>query len=209
MDGCSETWWTHLGGCPQVQDTQIVGQKPDRPAAVGGRRPKRHRLSAQGLGQPEVVALKRHPPARLDPADLVLGAVGHGRPLRRVGPGADLIAAGGHGQLQALVRPDVVVLVPPGIERRLPGGQIRAGRLPREVARQGAVEALVLAQRLRVVGPTVADRDAQAPQPDGQRGVGMRRSLVPGTAVVDQQAGGAARSAGQVRIRWARTVAVR
>ena len=52
------------------------------------------------------------------------------------------------------------------------------------------MEALVLAQRLGVVGPAVADGDAQAAQPDGERGVGMRRSLAPGTAIVDQQAVG-------------------
>ncbi len=49
------------------------------------------------------------------------------------------------------------------------------------------METLVLAQGLGVVGPAVADGDAQAAQPDGQRGVGMGRVIAPGTAVVDQQ----------------------
>ena len=49
------------------------------------------------------------------------------------------------------------------------------------------METLVLAQRLGVVGPAVADGDAQAAQPDGERGVGMGRVIAPGTAVVDQE----------------------
>ena len=80
--------------------------------------------------------------------------------------------------------------MPPGIEGGLPGAQVGPRRLPPKVALQGAVEALVLAQRLGVVGPAVADGDAQAAQPDGERGVGMRRSLAPGTAIVDQEAVG-------------------
>ena len=88
------------------------------------------------------------------------------------------------------MRADVVVLVPPGIEGSLPRVQVGPGRLPPKVALQRAVEALVLAQRLRVVRAAMADGDPQAAQPDGERGVGMRRPLAPGTAVVDQQAGG-------------------
>lgn len=40
-----------------------------------------------------------------------------------------MIAPGGHGKRQARVRQDMVVLVAPGIERRLPGGQIGSRRL--------------------------------------------------------------------------------
>ena len=72
-----------------------------------------------------------------------------------------MIASGGHRQGQALVGADMVVLVPPGIEGGLPGAQVGPRRLPPKVALQGAVEALVLAQRLRMVGPAVADGDAQ------------------------------------------------
>ena len=85
---------------------------------------------------------------------------------------------------------DLVVLVPPGVEGGLPGAKVGPRRLPPQVALQGAVEALVLAQRLGMVGPAVAHGDAQAPQPDGERGVGMGRVIAPGTAVVDQQAVG-------------------
>lgn len=56
-----DAWWTgvrrhggHLGRLPQVQGAQIVGQKADRPAAIGGRGAKGDGLAAQGFGQPQV-----------------------------------------------------------------------------------------------------------------------------------------------------------
>ena len=119
-----------------------------------------------------------------------------------------MIAAGRHRQGQTLVGPDMVGLVPPGIEGGLPGAQVGPRRLPPEVALQGAVKALVLAQGLGVVGPAVADGDAQATQPDRERRVGMGRPLAPGTAVIDQQAVGQPVALKAV-IRWACTVAVR
>ena len=79
--GCSETSFTHLGGIPQVHDAQIVRQEVDGPAAIGGRRSQRHGLPAQGLGQPKLPALERDPAARLDPADLIVRAVGQRRQL--------------------------------------------------------------------------------------------------------------------------------
>ena len=56
-----------------------------QPSIAAGR--NAHGLAAQRLGQPEVVALKRHPAARLDPAHLVVGAVGQGRQLGRIRSG--------------------------------------------------------------------------------------------------------------------------
>ena len=192
-----DTWWTgvrrhggHLDRLPQIECAQIVGQEADGPATVGGRRAKGDGLTAQGLGQPELAPLEGHPAAGLDFADLIVGAVGQRRQLGGVGSGTDVIATGGDGQGQRLVGAHMVVLVAPGIEGGLPGGQIGTRRLPTEIALQGAVEALVLAQGLRVIGPAVADGDAQAAQPDRQRGVGVRRVIAPGTAVVDQQAVG-------------------
>ena len=87
--------------------------------------------------------------------------------LGRTGPQADAKAAGGQGQ--RLMGPDLVVLVAPGVEAGLTGGQIGARRLAADVALEGAVEALVLAQGLGVVRAAVADGDPQAPQPDRQR----------------------------------------
>ena len=74
----------------------------------------------------------------------------------------------------------------PGIEGGLPRGQGGAGRSRQQLALQGAVEALVLAQGLGVIGAAVAHGDRVAQQPDGQRGVGVGRPVAPGAAVVDQ-----------------------
>ena len=184
----SDTWFTHLGGRPEIDGGQLVGHEVHGPAAVGGGRADRDRFAAQALRDPQPAALEGHPAAQPHAAALAVGPVGQGRQLGRIGAGADAIATGGDGQGQRLVGPDLVVLMPPGVEAGLPGGQIGPRRLPAEVALEGAVEALVLAQRLGVVRAAVADGDAQAAQPDGQRGVGMGRVVAPRTAVVDQQA---------------------
>ena len=163
------------------------GQEADGPATVDGRGAERDGLTPECLGQAEVAALERHVAPRQDPAHLVLRPIGRRRQLRGIGAAADVVATGGHHQGQALVRAHVVVLVPPGVEGRLPGAEGGARRLAPEVALEGAVEALVLAQGLGMVGPAVAHGDAQATQPDGERGVGMGRVVAPGTAVIDQQ----------------------
>ena len=166
----------------------MVGHKVHGPAAVGGRGTEGDQLAAQALGDPQPPAPERHPAAQPHPPALVVGAVGQRRQLGRIGPRAEAIAAGGDGQGQRLMGPHLVVLVAPGVEAGLPGGQIGARRLPAEVALEGAVEALVLAQGLGVVRAAVADGDPQAPQPDRQGRVGMGGVIAPGTAVVDQHA---------------------
>ena len=50
------------------------------------------------------------------------------------------------------------------------------------------MEALVLAQGLGVIGAAVADGDAQAQQPDPERGVGIARPVAPRRAVVEHHA---------------------
>ena len=62
----------HPGRLPQVHGVQVVGQKPDCPAAVGGRGPKGYGLAAQRFRQPQLSSRERHSVARLDPADLVV-----------------------------------------------------------------------------------------------------------------------------------------
>ena len=95
----------------------------------------------RALGTAQVAALERDPAARRD-ADLVGRAVDHGRQLRGIGPGAAVIATGGHGQGQALVRPDVVVLLAPGVEAACRRGQVRvdvaAGQFPLQRRRGSA-----------------------------------------------------------------------
>ena len=76
------------------------------------------------------------------------------------------MATGGHGQVQALVEAQVIALVAPGIEPSLPDGEMGPLQLAREFALESAVETLIRVGHLEVLGPAVADSDAQAPQPD-------------------------------------------
>jgi hypothetical protein len=63
----------------------------------------------------------------------------------------------------------VVDLAEP-VEGALTRRQVGIGLAMQHVALQGAVEALVLAVGLRVVGPAMAAAHPQAPQPHRQRG---------------------------------------
>lgn len=75
--------------------------------------------------------------------------------------------------------PDMVVLVPPGVEGCLLDPKFGARRLPPQVVLQGAVEALVLAWGFRVVGPAVANGDAQPARPIRLIALNVGRGLSP------------------------------
>ena len=78
-------------------------------------------LSAQGPGQSQLVALERHPAARLAAAALIVEALVQRGRLSGIGPRADVVATGRDSQGQALVGSDMVVLVAPGSEGGLLG----------------------------------------------------------------------------------------
>src|SRR5512141_2501461 len=64
--------------------------------------------------------------------------------------------------------------------------QPREDAVPNHLQVQGAVEAFVLALRLRMVGPAVERSDAEADQPNGQRSERVALVAAPRWAVVHQ-----------------------
>src|SRR5579884_2670962 len=90
-------------------------------------------------------------------------------------------------EIERLMRPLGVVDLPPLIEAPLTRDKIGKVTPPDRLGCERAVKALVLALRLRMIGTTVAHRDAELHQPQLEARVavlGMRRS--PRRAVIHQ-----------------------
>jgi hypothetical protein len=68
------------------------------------------------------------------------------------------------------MRPFEIVGRAPGVEGALHLGKIAEALEREDLVLQGAVEALVFAAALRVIGPAVQDRDAELEQPDTKLG---------------------------------------
>ena len=92
-----DTWFRHLGGLPEVDGGQLVGHEVHGPAPVDRRRAEGEQLTPQALGDLEAPTLERHPAALAHPPALIVGPVGQGRQLGRIGPRPDVVATGGHG----------------------------------------------------------------------------------------------------------------
>ena len=98
-----------------------------------------------------------------------LGLVLGRRDGRGHGPWAHGVAADGRGHGQGLVRAAGVVDLAPGVKGALGLSQIGQPVGGQHLGLEGAVEALVLALGLRMIGSSVDHADAQIEQPDGQR----------------------------------------
>src|SRR5581483_917829 len=162
-----DTSWRARG--PQVQGGDGMSEEQDGPfGLVRTAGPQLDRVAGEGFGYAEGVALVMEQAAVLDPAQAGAGWAG-------------LVAAGRDGEGQGLVGAVGVVGLPPAIECGLAGRQIGEGALRVEqLGLEGAVEALLLALGLRVVGPPVGPGHPQAPQPDPQWRIGMAAIAAPG-----------------------------
>ena len=80
----------------------------------------------------------------------------------------------------------VVVDVAPARECALALAEIGEAAPGQDLGRQCAVEALVLALGLGMVGAAVGDADAEPHQPHGEHGVGLAAGVAPRRAVVHQ-----------------------
>src|SRR5581483_3044808 len=175
-----DTSWLARG--PQVQDGDGMSEEQDGPfGLVRTAGPQLDRVAGEGFGYAEGVALVMEQAAVLDPAQAGAGWVGDRGQGVREAARAGLVAAGRDGEGQGLVGAVGVVGLPPAIECGLAGRQIGEGALRVEqLGLEGAVEALLLALGLRVVGPPVGPGHPQAPQPDPQWRIGMAAIAAPG-----------------------------
>ena len=124
-------------------------------------------FSGERLGESEGTVFEADPAIDLDLPELIVRRVFEGRDAFVVGSRTQAVAVGGDGICQRLVRPLCIVDMTPRIERGL-GMARRAEEAPHGFGLEAAVEALVLAERLGVIGPGMADPDAMFDQPDGQ-----------------------------------------
>ena len=106
--------------------------------------------------------------------------------LLREGSAAATITRGRDLQPERVVRPLVVVDLPPVVEALLAVRQVPKGLPDEHLVLEGSVEALVLAQRLRMIGPAVAHRHPQTDQPSRKARV-ERPLMTPGRPVVHDQ----------------------
>jgi uracil-DNA glycosylase len=142
----------------------------------------------KGSRAADVASLEGQPAVHLNLAHvcgrLVVGwidATGHGFL-------AALVTPGGCGHADALVRALGVVDLAPGVEGRLCRGQIGQGVDVQDFGLEGAMEALVLALGLGMVGPAMDHADAQVHQPQAQRCVPLRTRGFPWRAIVGEDA---------------------
>ena len=129
------------------------------------------RVSGERLGQFEDLALEADAAFVLDAADLMFGRVLDGRQGLGEGTRTGSEPGGRHVQVEGLVGPLAVVDDAPAVEGPLAVPEIAEGRTAQQFGLQRAVEALVLAQRLRMIGTAVTEADAEAQQPDAERRV--------------------------------------
>ena len=80
-----------------------------------------------------------------------------------------------------------VVDAAPGVEGGLGLAEAREGSAVQDLGLERAMEALVFALRLRMVGTAMADPDTQSEQPHAEGRVGLRgRGPTPRAAVIHQ-----------------------
>ncbi len=158
-------------GVPEIEGRDPMVAEEDLQGGRVGGRPQGDGVAAEGLADVIGPVVQRDRPVALDPADQVAGGVVDRRQGLGEGAWAGPVAAGGRGEVQRLVGARQVVGIAEAVELPLAVGQVGEGAVAQRLGLQGAVEALLLALGLRVGRPAVADRDAQAQQPDRQDGV--------------------------------------
>lgn len=123
------------------------------------------------------------PAVGLNLAEPVAWAIFEGRDVFAEGSRAQTVAVCGDRVGERLVGPLGIVDAAPRVERGLGMAQ-RAEGVRHGFGLEAAVEALVLAERLGMIGSGVGDPDAKFDQPDGQgrervvRGRAPRRTII-------------------------------
>src|SRR5262245_5116618 len=142
-------------------------------AAILGGRTKRDVLATECLAEAPSFVLEVDEAVATDFAHVVVGYVFDRRQHLREGPWARLISFCRRRHAEGLVRPLMVIARPPFVEGALIVGEIPKAFIVDHFPLQGAVEALILALRLRMKRAAVQDLDAQPHQPDAEGGIGV------------------------------------
>src|SRR5580658_1101903 len=153
---------------------------------VGSGRAQRDGLAAEGFADAPEPVFETDEAGAIDLADGIAGTVFDRRELLRKAARTEMVARAGGLEPQRLVRPLVIVDRPPCVEGALAGSEIAKAVPVQDLGLQRAMEALVLALRLRMVRPAMRDADPQPHQPRREHGEGLSPGIAPRRAVVHQ-----------------------
>src|SRR5262249_46082924 len=143
-----------------------VSAKAGIPDTIGCGWPEGEAMASEGLAEPDLMSVKADEAAMLDLADDLTVVIF--RRLQRLGKGsrAHAISVGRYSEINRLVRPEGVVDGPPAVEPALAVAQIAKAAAGQDLSLEGAMEALILALGLGMIGPPMGHADAQLQQPD-------------------------------------------
>ena len=173
-----------LGG-PYVKRCDALMAEINLHNAIDVSFPQGDRVAMEGPADHDVAVAVTDLPVMLDLPDEGSRAVIDGLRLLREGPAAAAVPRGRDLQLQRVVGALVIVDLPPVVEAQLAVHQVPERLAAQHLVLEGPVEALVLAQGLRVIGPAVDHGDPQADQPGRKAGVEVS-IVAPGRPVVHE-----------------------
>src|SRR5690606_32229242 len=197
VDTCSGTWWTLSGQLSaaegsvvkQVQLCNAHGGPVDVQIAFVGELPHDHWLTDEGFAHTVGVALPMDSATVLHPTYPMEGLVLGLSRMLAVLAGAGAVVLCRYVQGQGVVRAFAVVDAAPAIESLLGRVKVLEVASLQHLGLEAAVEALILALGLRMVGARMAYADALLHQPHVQSGIGGA-GVAPGRAVVHGHARG-------------------
>src|SRR5438874_6650594 len=148
--------------------------------------PERDELAAESFSDAPDPVLEADPAADIDLADNVAWSVFDRRQCFAIGSGTHTIAIGRHREAKRLMRALAIVDRPPAVEGLLALDEISEAFAVEHLGFERAMEALVLALGLRMIGPAMADPDPQAHEPHSEFRIALAARIAPRRAVVHQ-----------------------
>lgn len=187
----------------QIDFSDFMLTKIDRQVPLLGGGSQSDWVTAQSFGYPKHMTAIEKLPFGLDLTDDILRGILDGwKPLRER-PRTGLIATRWGGQAQGFVGALEIVEIAKAIKVFLAVAQV--AKLPpvQQLDPERAMEALILALGLRMIGTRMTHPHPQAQQPYGERGEGMLGIAAPGRPVVHRHPIGqpiAPKGLGQARL---------
>ena len=174
------------GHSRQIDRRDLLDAEIDAVDAVLDGRAQRDRLGSEWLAKTNPAAFETDIAILVGLADDVVGAVFDRRQHLGERARTRAIALPRRCHVERLVRPLMIVDVAPAIECALALDQIGIGTPGENLGLQGAMEALVLALRLRMIGASVRHPHAQSHQPDREARIAPATRIAPRRAIVHQ-----------------------
>src|SRR5215216_2197148 len=153
-----------IGGA-QIDRADLLGAEMEAEDAILVGWPQRERLAAACFADAETAALEADYPVGVDLAHDVIGTVLDLWQMVGEGARADAITTAGDVDIERLMRPLVVVDMPPDVKGALTFGQIAKVAYAENLSVERAMKALVLALGLRMISVKIVKGCAPAVAP--------------------------------------------